>query len=134
MRASEKLREENQAKNRVLLAELELENAVDTLGVPKPKPAVKAKPVQPRKPKRKLEEDAPTPRRASSRLKRVLAPANETPEERRKREVGRHMSSGGRLTLRRLKRKSNAGRRRSNDWPPRSRRVLRRYGSMGARG
>ncbi|KZV86551.1 WD40 repeat-like protein [Exidia glandulosa HHB12029] len=83
----EKLREENLAKNRVLLAELELENTADALGVPKATPKTKAKPVQPRKPKRKAEEDAPTPRRASTRLKRVNVDPNETPEQKRQREA-----------------------------------------------
>lgn len=87
---SEKLREENLAKNKALLAELELENAVDTLGVPKPAP--KAKPVQSRKPKRKAEEEAPTTRRQSTRLRRVLADPNETPAQKRQREVRRHIA------------------------------------------
>lgn len=57
-----------------------------------PKPAQKAKPVQSRKPKRKAEDEAPPSRRQSSRLKRVLVDPNETPEERRKREVCRRNS------------------------------------------
>ncbi|EJD52938.1 WD40 repeat-like protein [Auricularia subglabra TFB-10046 SS5] len=80
----ERLREENVAKNRALLAELNLENTAADLGVPKPAP--KAKPVQPRKPKRKAEDEPPAPRRHSTRIRRSLADPNETPEEKRKRE------------------------------------------------
>ena len=64
--SSERLREENIAKNRALLAELNLENVTADLGVPKPAP--KAKPVQPRKPKRKAEDEAPSPT-AAKRIK-----------------------------------------------------------------
>ncbi|KAL1747567.1 WD40-repeat-containing domain protein [Schizophyllum fasciatum] len=90
-------REANIARNRALLASLELDNTSAALGFPaKPAPDAKnakdaskskAKPVQPRK-KRAREEEAPVPRRQSTRLRTatVIDP-NESPSKRRKREA-----------------------------------------------
>ncbi|KAH7107553.1 WD40 repeat-like protein [Auriculariales sp. MPI-PUGE-AT-0066] len=85
----ERLREENIAKNRQLLEELNLANvnSADELGVPSTSTTTtKAKPVQPRKLKRKADEEEATPRRASTRLRRSVHFTNETPEERHERE------------------------------------------------
>ncbi|KAF8552580.1 WD40 repeat-like protein [Imleria badia] len=86
--AYEQEREANIARNRALLEQLELKDAVAALGVPvKPKPApkTKAKPVPAAKRvKRELTEEAP--RRQSARLRKDEAvDPNETPAQRRKR-------------------------------------------------
>ncbi|KAF8522250.1 WD40 repeat-like protein [Hysterangium stoloniferum] len=82
-----KLREENIAKNRALLEQLELKEAVAGLGFSssKPKPDAAAKPVQSSFSKKRKASEVVVPRRQSSRLTRV-AKASETPEERLKRE------------------------------------------------
>lgn len=85
---SEQEREANIARNRALLEQLELKDAVATLGVsvkPKPAPKPKAKPVPAtRRVKRELTEEAP--RRQSARLRKdLLVDPNETPAQRRKR-------------------------------------------------
>ena len=91
MLRSEKQREANIAKNRALLAELDLKGAAAGLGFPasKPKPEKGAKPVQPSQPKkRKAAGSAPlAPRRQSSRLNKPVIDLNESPEQKRKREV-----------------------------------------------
>ncbi|KAN0076783.1 WD40-repeat-containing domain protein [Tylopilus felleus] len=86
--AYEQEREANIARNRALLEQLELKDAVATLGVsvkPKPAPKPKAKPVPAtRRVKRELTEEAP--RRQSARLRKdLLVDPNETPAQRRKR-------------------------------------------------
>ncbi|KIM87143.1 hypothetical protein PILCRDRAFT_815601 [Piloderma croceum F 1598] len=84
-------REANIARNRALLQELELKEAVSSLGIPKPAPAKaksNAKPVQPaKKVKRERDEDT-GPRRTSARLKTApLIDPNESPGSKRKREA-----------------------------------------------
>ncbi|KAF8636726.1 hypothetical protein AX17_003529 [Amanita inopinata Kibby_2008] len=77
-------REANIARNRALLEQLELKQAVEDLGVPRPKVKPKAKPVQETKRKREPSE-LEAPRRSSARLRKVIDP-NESPGKRRKRE------------------------------------------------
>ncbi len=84
-------REANIARNRALLEELELKQAVEGLGFsakPTKKEAKKkAQLVQPSKRKQtKTEEQEPTVRRHSARLRNVTDP-NESPSRKRKREV-----------------------------------------------
>ncbi|KAG8217962.1 WD40-repeat-containing domain protein [Butyriboletus roseoflavus] len=87
--AYEQEREANIARNRALLEQLELKDAVATLGLPaKPKPAPKpkAKPVPAiKRVKRELAEEAP--RRQSARLRKLEdeVDLNETPAKRRRR-------------------------------------------------
>lgn len=80
-------REANIAKNRALFEDLGLKDAVKSLGVASAKPQNStAKPVQPKRVKREREEEAP--RRQSRRLLTKLhGDLNETPEERKQREV-----------------------------------------------
>ncbi|KAH0826908.1 WD40 repeat-like protein [Lanmaoa asiatica] len=86
-RYSEQEREANIARNRALLEQLELKDAVEALGVPvKPKPAPrpKAKPIPAAKRvKRELGEEAP--RRQSARLRKDAVDPNETPAQKRRR-------------------------------------------------
>lgn len=90
---SELERQANIARNKALLEELELTDAVNDIGFtkkpppPPPKARTKAKPVQPTKrPKREVVED-PGPRRQSARLKRSADDPNESPEKKRARLV-----------------------------------------------
>ncbi|PBK78215.1 WD40 repeat-like protein [Armillaria solidipes] len=84
-------REANIARNRALLEELELKQAVEGLGFPT-KPAKKeakkrVQPVQPSKRKQtKTEDQEPIVRRQSARLRNVTDP-NESPSRKRKREA-----------------------------------------------
>ncbi|KAI3610521.1 hypothetical protein WG66_006944 [Moniliophthora roreri] len=81
-------REANIARNRALLEQLELKQAVEELGLSKPKapaPKTKVKPIQPNK-KVKKEKEVEAPRRQSARLRNVIDP-NESPEKKRKREA-----------------------------------------------
>lgn len=79
----EEEREANIARNRALLAQLDI--SLDIPKKPAPKEKAKAKPVQPRKRvKREVEPALPT--RTSSRLRRSAPDPNETPEKKRKRE------------------------------------------------
>ncbi|KAF8651464.1 hypothetical protein AX16_004763 [Volvariella volvacea WC 439] len=84
-------REANIARNRALLEELDLKQAVEGLGIQKPKAAVqtRAKPVQPKKKHSdKAKEAEVAPRRQSARLRNVAAvDPNESPEKKRKREA-----------------------------------------------
>ncbi|KAF8447319.1 WD40-repeat-containing domain protein [Boletus edulis BED1] len=86
--AYEQEREANIARNRALLEQLELKDAVAALGVsvkPKPAPKPKAKPVQAAK-RVKRESTEEAPRRQSARLRKDDAvDPNETPAQRRKR-------------------------------------------------
>ncbi|KAL0946835.1 hypothetical protein HGRIS_013003 [Hohenbuehelia grisea] len=86
-------REANIARNRALLEQLELKQAVASLGMaakPAPPPKTTAKPIQPKvkRPKKEKVEAAEAPRRQSSRLTRkgVVNP-DETPAQKRKREA-----------------------------------------------
>lgn len=83
---SEREREANIARNRALLEQLELKQAVDSLGFPaKAPPKTKAKPVQPTK---KVKKEAEAPRRQSARLRSSAAiDPDESPSKKRKREV-----------------------------------------------
>lgn len=79
-------REANIARNKALLQQLELKQAVDSLPT-KSKAKSAAKPIQPaRREKRKREPEEELPRRQSARLRRGVVDPNETPEERVKRE------------------------------------------------
>lgn len=84
---SEREREANIARNRALLEQLELKQAVDSLGFSaKAPPKTKAKPVQPAK---KVKKEAEAPRRQSARLRSSAAiDPDESPSKKRKREVG----------------------------------------------
>ncbi|KAK0228601.1 WD40-repeat-containing domain protein [Armillaria fumosa] len=84
-------REANIARNRALLEELELKQAVEGLGFPakptKKETKKKVQPVQASKRKQtKTEEQEPTVRRQSARLRNVTDP-NESPSRKRKREA-----------------------------------------------
>lgn len=86
---SELDREANIARNRAILEELELKQAVADLGIPKTKatPTTKAKPIQPSKRIKRERAEVDAPRRQSSRLKKGAIDPNESPEERKQREV-----------------------------------------------
>jgi len=90
--SSELERQANIARNKALLEELELADAVNNIGFskkssPPPKAKSKAKPVQPAKrAKREVVED-PGPRRQSARLKRSADDPNESPQKKRARLV-----------------------------------------------
>ena len=79
---SERERQATIARNRALLAQLDLANAASVF---QPTPKSKAKPVQPRVKKPK---EPAMPTRQSTRLRRVVIDPNETPAAKRKREVG----------------------------------------------
>ncbi|KAF9075245.1 WD40-repeat-containing domain protein [Rhodocollybia butyracea] len=83
--AYEREREANIARNRALFEQLELKQAVDTLGFPaKEAPSKpKAKPVQPAK---KTKKEPEAPRRQSARLRGAVVDPNESPSRKRKRE------------------------------------------------
>lgn len=90
---SELERQANIARNKALLEELELTDAVNKIGFskeqpsPPPKAKAKAKPVQPAKrAKREVVEDS-GPRRQSARLKRSAEDPNQSPEKKRARLV-----------------------------------------------
>ncbi|KAJ4487903.1 WD40-repeat-containing domain protein [Lentinula aciculospora] len=84
--AYEREREANIARNRALLEQLELKQAVDGLGFQKqPSQKAKAKPVQSTK---KVKKEADAPRRQSARLRGAAGiDPNETPLKKRKREA-----------------------------------------------
>ncbi|KAK7467183.1 hypothetical protein VKT23_004241 [Stygiomarasmius scandens] len=87
MSKAEREREANIARNRALLEQLELKQAVQDLGFPaKPKTSTKAKPVQPAKRVKKEKSEAEAPRRQSARLRNVIDPS-ESPLKKRKREA-----------------------------------------------
>ncbi|KAG1756714.1 WD40-repeat-containing domain protein [Suillus paluster] len=82
-------REANIARNRALLEQLDLKDAVTQLGVPpKPKPAprTRAKPIQPAKKVKREREVVEAPRRQSARLKKEVIDPNETPAQKKQRE------------------------------------------------
>lgn len=86
---SEIEREANIARNRSLLEQLELKEAVENLGVPKHKGAAKstAKPVQPAKRVKRERQEPEAPRRQSARLRKDTFDPDESPSKRQKREV-----------------------------------------------
>lgn len=90
---SELERQANIAKNKALLEELELTDAVNDIGFskkpppPPPKAKVKAKPVQPSKRAKREVVDDSGPRRQSARLKRGTDDPDESPEKKRARLV-----------------------------------------------
>ncbi|KAK7054845.1 hypothetical protein VNI00_003308 [Paramarasmius palmivorus] len=80
-------REANIARNRALLEQLELKQAVEELGLAKtkqPAPKTKAKPIQPSK---KVKKEPEAPRRQSARLRSTVIDPNESPAKKRKREA-----------------------------------------------
>ncbi|KAG1782567.1 WD40-repeat-containing domain protein [Suillus placidus] len=82
-------REANIARNRALLEELDLKDAVTQLGIPpKPKPAprTKAKPIQPANKVKREREVVEAPRRQSARLKKEVVDPNETAAQKKQRE------------------------------------------------
>lgn len=79
-------REANIARNRALLEQLELTQAVASLPSKAPKAEPKAKPVQPSK-RSKASKEAEAPRRQSARLRRGAVDPNEAPSQKRKREA-----------------------------------------------
>lgn len=89
-RNSELEREAKVARNRALIEQLELKSAAEAVA---PGPATKtkvstkskAKPVQPIKREKRIVDDAP--RRVSARLRRGTTDPDETPIQKRKREV-----------------------------------------------
>ncbi|KII88441.1 hypothetical protein PLICRDRAFT_161539 [Plicaturopsis crispa FD-325 SS-3] len=85
--AYEREREANIARNRALLAELDMEAAVAQLGGPsksQPPPKTKAKPIQPTKRVKKA-ASSEAPRRHSTRLRTTVVDVNESPTKKRKR-------------------------------------------------
>ncbi|KAJ7581437.1 WD40-repeat-containing domain protein [Mycena floridula] len=83
-------REANIARNKALLEQLELKQAVEGLGFPaKPVPATKAKPIQPAK-RTPRQSEVEGPRRQSARLRGGPVDPDETPAKKRKREAERH--------------------------------------------
>ncbi|KAG2157168.1 WD40-repeat-containing domain protein [Suillus clintonianus] len=83
-------REANIARNRALLQELDLKDAVTQLGIPpKPKPAprTRAKPIQPAKKVKREREVVEAPRRQSARLKKEVVDPNETAAQKKQREA-----------------------------------------------
>ncbi|KAJ3719734.1 WD40-repeat-containing domain protein [Lentinula raphanica] len=93
--AYERQREINKARNRALLDQLELKQAVEGLGFPdkkgsqKAKEKSQAKPVQPAKRVKKDSVEKDAPRRQSARLRSsaVVVDPNESPSKKRKREA-----------------------------------------------
>ncbi|KAG6845324.1 hypothetical protein H0H87_010781 [Tephrocybe sp. NHM501043] len=87
----EQEREANIARNRALLEELELKQAVAGLGiaasVSKATTKAKVQPVQPKKRVKKEAAEVEAPRRQSSRLKRGAIDLDESPSKRQKREA-----------------------------------------------
>ncbi|KAG2158180.1 WD40-repeat-containing domain protein [Suillus bovinus] len=82
-------REANIVRNRALLEELDLKDAVTQLGIPlKPKPATRtrAKPIQPAKTVKRAREVVEAPRRQSARLKKEVVDPNETAAQKKQRE------------------------------------------------
>lgn len=96
---SELERQANIARNKALLQELELTDAVNNIGFskkpppPPPKAQTKAKPVQPAKRTKREAVEDPGPRRQSARLKRSADDPNESPEEKRARLVRTPLNS-----------------------------------------
>ncbi|KAG6814381.1 hypothetical protein H0H92_010967 [Tricholoma furcatifolium] len=82
-------REANIARNRALLEQLELKQAVAGLGISPSasKPEKKAQLVQPKKRVKKETAHVEAPRRQSSRLKRAAIDLDESPSKRQKREA-----------------------------------------------
>lgn len=82
-------RERNIARNKALLEQLQLKQAVEDLIPAKSKAAKsQAKPIQSSKTKRPRDETSEGPRRQSARLRKEVVDPNESPSKRKKREVG----------------------------------------------
>jgi hypothetical protein len=82
-------RERNIARNKALLEQLNLKQAVDDLIPVKTKPVKsQAKPIQSAKTKRPREDTTDGPRRQSARLQKDVVDPNESPSKRKRREVG----------------------------------------------
>ncbi|KAF9265426.1 WD40 repeat-like protein [Marasmius fiardii PR-910] len=82
-------REANIARNRAILEQLELKQAVEDLGFrskSQPPPKTKAKPIQPAKKAKKEQSEVEGPRRQSARLRNIIDP-DESPAKKRKREA-----------------------------------------------
>lgn len=83
------LREQNIAKNRELLKQLEIKEAVSSVGLldsTRPKPKPEAKPVKSSRVKKRKSPEPTLLRRQSSRLNKVVK-QDETPQEKREREL-----------------------------------------------
>ncbi|TFK76374.1 WD40 repeat-like protein [Pluteus cervinus] len=85
-------REANIARNKALLEQLDMKQALTDLSLPKSKviekPKPTAKPVQPaKKVKERVKEKIEPPRRQSTRLQKSVVDPNETPAKKRKREA-----------------------------------------------
>jgi hypothetical protein len=81
-------RERNIARNKALLEQLQLRQAVESL-VPAKSKATKsqAKPIQSAKAKRPREEATEGPRRQSARLRKEVIDPNESPSKQKRRQV-----------------------------------------------
>jgi hypothetical protein len=85
---SELEREANIARNKALLEQLELKQAVEQLGLPskrKAQPKSQAKPVQPAKRQKRERNESPALRRQSARLRKEVADPNETRSQQKRR-------------------------------------------------
>lgn len=118
---SELERQANIARNKALLEDLELADAVNNIGFSKkppllpPKAKAKAKPVQPvKRAKREVFED-PGPRRQSARLKRSADDPNEGPEKKRARLVSTLINPAAIVSCLTFWDNSRSKRRRSRD-------------------
>ncbi|KAJ7449864.1 WD40-repeat-containing domain protein [Mycena latifolia] len=82
-------RERNIARNKALLEQLQIKQAVKDLIPVKPNAVVKsqAKPIQSSKAKRPRDEAADGPRRQSARLRKEVVDPNESPSKRKRREA-----------------------------------------------
>ena len=118
---SELERQANIARNKALLEDLELSDAVNNIGfskkppLPPSKAKAKARPVQPTKrAKREVFED-PGPRRQSARLKRSADDPNEGPEKKRARLVSTLINTAAIVSCLTFWDNSRSKRRRSRD-------------------
>ncbi|KAJ6596949.1 WD40-repeat-containing domain protein [Mycena vulgaris] len=81
-------RSRNIARNKLLLEQLQLKQAVDDLIPVKSKPVKsQAKPIQSAKTKRPRDDSAEGPRRQSTRLRKDVVDPNESPSKRKRREL-----------------------------------------------
>ncbi|KAJ7109432.1 WD40-repeat-containing domain protein [Mycena epipterygia] len=84
----ERERERNIARNKALLEQLQLKQAVEDLIPAKPKATKsQAKPIQSSKTKRPRDETSEGPRRQSARLRKEVVDPNESPSKRKRREA-----------------------------------------------
>ncbi|KAF7294880.1 DNA damage-binding protein CMR1 [Mycena indigotica] len=82
-------REKNIARNRALLEQLDLKQAVEGLVAKPAATKSQAKPVQPNKPRKPRERVAEGPRRQSARLRESVIDPNESPAKRKRRDAER---------------------------------------------